>query len=370
MEKQRIYEGGEPYLFVSYAHKDTQQAMPIIRGMMQRGYRVWYDGGLDHRLENNHEWPSAIARHLKNSACVVVLLSEHAVESPNCRQELTMAINRKKNPLVVMLEEIRWQDHDEDERYNGVEMQIGTLHQFFRNRFSSVDTLLDSLTRVRAVSGTKAAQSLPAPGREREIQSGPQPEKPRNDKRPAAEKKPAPQGKNTVGFYETLALKGDKYAQYNLGVCYATGLDVAKNWKEAAMWYGKAAVQGVVGAQYQLGMCYAMGRGVTKNWDEAARWLQKAAMQGVVDAQYQLSICFLNGWGISQNPEEGFRWSRKAAEQGHVMAQYQMGVCYETGTGVQKNKQKAVALYQQASRKGCREAVSALERLRSRREID
>ena len=53
------YEGQEPYLFLSYCHKDATQVYPLLETMTRAGYRFWYDDG-------NHpgdEWPENIAQH-------------------------------------------------------------------------------------------------------------------------------------------------------------------------------------------------------------------------------------------------------------------------------------------------------------------
>ena len=41
------YKGDRPFLFISYAHKDSERVLPIIRRLMAQGYRVWYDAGID-----------------------------------------------------------------------------------------------------------------------------------------------------------------------------------------------------------------------------------------------------------------------------------------------------------------------------------
>lgn len=40
------YEGSENYIFVSYAHKDTEEVFPIMESLRRRGYRLWYDDGI------------------------------------------------------------------------------------------------------------------------------------------------------------------------------------------------------------------------------------------------------------------------------------------------------------------------------------
>jgi hypothetical protein len=49
---------------------------------------------------------------------------------------------------------------------------------------------------------------------------------------------------------------GDAIAHYNLGVEFASGQGVPRDYTEAVEWYRKAAGQGVRDAQYNLGVSY------------------------------------------------------------------------------------------------------------------
>ena len=40
------YKGNEPYIFVSYAHKDSDAVFREIRRLNDLGYHVWYDEGI------------------------------------------------------------------------------------------------------------------------------------------------------------------------------------------------------------------------------------------------------------------------------------------------------------------------------------
>ena len=72
------------------------------------------------------------------------------------------------------------------------------------------------------------------------------------------------------------AEQGDAIAQHNLGVMYADGEGVTKDYIEAVKWYRKAAEQGLAEAKYNLGLMYAKGNGVTKDYIEAEKWYRKA----------------------------------------------------------------------------------------------
>ena len=83
------YEGNQPYLFVSYSHKEEDKAIvyPILERMEQAGFRVWFDQG----IEATSEWPSAVCAHLKASSACLFCLSPNFADSVNCRDELYLA---------------------------------------------------------------------------------------------------------------------------------------------------------------------------------------------------------------------------------------------------------------------------------------
>ena len=41
------YKGDEPYVFISYAHDDSNLIYPIIGELQKKGLRVWYDEGIE-----------------------------------------------------------------------------------------------------------------------------------------------------------------------------------------------------------------------------------------------------------------------------------------------------------------------------------
>ena len=77
--------------------------------------------------------------------------------------------------------------------------------------------------------------------------------------------------------YKAKAEKGDAEAQHNLGVSYANGEGVEKDYAEAEKWYRKAAEQNFAKAQHNLGISYSQGHGVEKVKTEAYAWFNLAA---------------------------------------------------------------------------------------------
>lgn len=82
-------------------------------------------------------------------------------------------------------------------------------------------------------------------------------------------------------FWElyTTALRGDKIAQYQVGVMYEAGNGIEQNQSLAAHWFEESAKQGFVDAQYNIAIMYASGRGVRADEGLAMMWLSRAAKQ-------------------------------------------------------------------------------------------
>lgn len=95
------YEGSEPYIFLSYCHKDKEVIYPILDQFAQNNYRVWYDDG---NIAGSN-WPENISRHLIHSAVCLAFLSEASEQSHNCRKEFNFSIQRKIKTVPVRIGE-------------------------------------------------------------------------------------------------------------------------------------------------------------------------------------------------------------------------------------------------------------------------
>lgn len=120
--------------------------------------------------------------------------------------------------------------------------------------------------------------------------------------------------------YRKGAEQGHAQAQDNLGICYAEGNGVAKDYTEAVKWFRKAAEQGYDRAQYNLGVLYDRGDGVAKDHNVAAKWYRKAAEQGLAEAQYDLGVCYAIGEGVAKDDVIAYMWYNLAAASGDEKA--------------------------------------------------
>lgn len=102
------YEGNRPFLFVSYAHRQSEAVINTIRILHDQGYRLWYDEG----IPAGSDWPACIANHMRDCEKVLFFLSARAMESPNCYSEMCTAARLHKKILVIRLEKVpveeRW----------------------------------------------------------------------------------------------------------------------------------------------------------------------------------------------------------------------------------------------------------------------
>src|SRR5262245_8859132 len=120
----QAYDGNKPYIFVSYAHKDSELVFTEIRDLHAKGYRIWYDEG----IEPGNKWPEEIAKALADATLFLVFISPMAVQSQNVRNEINFALNRQKLFLAVHLEETRLPP--------GLELQMGDIQAIMKWRMT------------------------------------------------------------------------------------------------------------------------------------------------------------------------------------------------------------------------------------------
>ena len=109
------YTGDAPYIFVSYAHADGEVVFREILKLHEAGYRVWFDEGID----PGTDWPQHIAQAVVKCSLFLIFTSPRSFASENCRNEVNLALNRKKKFLSIYLEET--------ELPLGLELRMGDL---------------------------------------------------------------------------------------------------------------------------------------------------------------------------------------------------------------------------------------------------
>lgn len=98
----QVYEGNEKYIFISYAHKDSAVVLPIAEELARRGFRIWYDTG----LEVGVDFVAKIDERLSGAHCVLVFHSERLLASRACANEIAMAYANKTPVVLAFLEPV------------------------------------------------------------------------------------------------------------------------------------------------------------------------------------------------------------------------------------------------------------------------
>lgn len=163
------YDGEEPFIFISYAHKDAALVYPEIQALHEQGYRIWYDEGID----PGNEWPDQIARALGRCANFLVFITKNAVASKNVKNEINFALNRDKPFLAVHLEQLTLPE--------GLELRMGDIQAIMRWRIredhyvrkigKTLDPSLMAASIPRSAPGPVASSDAGAPSRT-EVPSG------------------------------------------------------------------------------------------------------------------------------------------------------------------------------------------------------
>lgn len=98
-ELRIVYEGEEPFIFLSYSHKDITAAKEIVEELCTAGYRCWYDKG----IQAGSEYGKIIACHIKKCSFFVALISRNYLASEYCNDEIHYAQDLEKAWVLVYL---------------------------------------------------------------------------------------------------------------------------------------------------------------------------------------------------------------------------------------------------------------------------
>lgn len=137
------YEGEEPFIFISYSHKNKDAALSIVEHLQKDGYRVWYDEG----IHPGSEWDEYIAQFVANCTLFIALLSDEYLLSSNCKDELNYARNKEKNRVLIYLEEI--------ELPAGMDLRLSRLQNIHKNNYSDEDSFYNKLYTSSGIAECK-----------------------------------------------------------------------------------------------------------------------------------------------------------------------------------------------------------------------
>lgn len=156
------YEGDEPFVFVCYAHEDSDLVYKELGRLHQAGFNVWYDEG----IEPGAEWSAEIAEHIEQCAAFLFFATPRSVEREYCRREVSYALDQSRNVLQVQLEVT---DLPSALRLNLQHRQAILRHELSRQAY---EAKLDRALRAALRQPASAPSRLPdtgAPPRTRKL---------------------------------------------------------------------------------------------------------------------------------------------------------------------------------------------------------
>ena len=98
--KFEAYTGNEPYLFVSYSHRDTAKVYPILDALYDKKYRLWYDES----CETGNDFRSELRQQIEGCEAILLFVSEASMNSPFCGMEIIVARENGKRLFPIYLD--------------------------------------------------------------------------------------------------------------------------------------------------------------------------------------------------------------------------------------------------------------------------
>lgn len=153
-----------------------------------------------------------------------------------------------------------------------------------------------------------------------------------------------------VVYAEILkAFGGTPESQFGLGLRYANGNGVVRDYAAAVYWYRRASAGGHSGAFNNLGTIFA--RRDTGCFDEyeAVQCFRKAAELGCEVGMYNFANRLLDGVGVRKNVKRAIKLFESSAGQKYFLSMTKLGDLYYTGKSLDLDYAEALKWYSEAA---------------------
>lgn len=128
------YQGNDPYVFVCYAHADSDSVYPDLIELQGHGINLWYDEG----ITAGSSWRAEIAGAIKGARRLIFFISAASLQSSHCLREVDYALHHDVDIVPVYVEECALPAE--------LDLVLNRLHALFRYKDSRyMEHLLDSL---------------------------------------------------------------------------------------------------------------------------------------------------------------------------------------------------------------------------------
>ncbi|CAE7200099.1 esiB [Symbiodinium sp. CCMP2592] len=146
----------------------------------------------------------------------------------------------------------------------------------------------------------------------------------------------------------------------NLGVMYALGLGVARDFQKARKLLELSMERGFARACTLLGFMYQSGQGVAQDFQKAKKLYEVAIKRGDECALSKLGYLYETGHGVAIDFRRAKELYELGIEKGSDDARSCLGRLYQNGLGVTRDFQKARDLFEEGMAEGDAEAFVGL----------
>ena len=169
----------------------------------------------------------------------------------------------------------------------------------------------------------------------------------------------------TYRLYTMAAIRGNAYAQYQLGRMYRDGIGTEADLEESGRWYAKAyagflAMEAAMADDklcYRIGSMNMTGTGTEVDLEKSRYYFEKAVELGSADALYGLGKLYLKPEFSEYDPEKAVEYLEQAAAKDNAFARYQLGKLFCQGKLVQKDIPRGLPLLEELAEAGVTSAA-------------
>jgi len=161
------FQDNKPYIFFSYAHKDAELSLKIIKALTDAKFNIWYDEG----IEVGTEYSDYIAEHIECCRVFVCVMDENYLESEYCRDEINFAVDNHKEILIIYPKEIR-----ELNIPAGIRMRTSRYQAVFYKRSKNFEGFIGELCESKILSVCSLLEKTPAQKLEKKVKKPAEPE--------------------------------------------------------------------------------------------------------------------------------------------------------------------------------------------------
>lgn len=137
----RAYSGTEPYVFVCYAHKDSDSVYADLTQIRSNGIHLWYDEG----ISVGSSWRADIATAIKGATKFLFYISKTSLVSSHCLREVDYALSHDIEIIPVYL--------DDSGLPGELELVLNRVQALFREKDTEyMQHLLEGLQRSKPLA--------------------------------------------------------------------------------------------------------------------------------------------------------------------------------------------------------------------------